>query len=147
MTDTYEAHQAFITSVNVHNSQGSIDYSHLFLSSSLDWTIKLWSLKDNRPLYSFENNGDYVNDVAWSPTHPSVFAAVDTTGRLDIWDLNADTEVPTAGTCVQGDPALNRVSWSPSGTHVVTGDEFGRVWVYEVGEVRNNINNWNNTSL
>lgn len=64
-----------------------------------------------------------------------MFAAVDTTGRLDIWNLNADTEVPTAGTCVQGSPALNRVSWSPSGTHIVTGDEFGRVWVYEIGEV------------
>ena len=23
-----------------------------------------------RPLYSFEDNGDYVYDVAWSPIHP-----------------------------------------------------------------------------
>jgi dynein intermediate chain len=34
-----------------------------------------------------------VYDVAWSPTHPALFAAVDGTGRLDLWNLNKDTEV------------------------------------------------------
>ena len=46
-----------------------------------------------RPLYSFEDNGDYVYDVQWSPIHPALFAAVDGTGRLDLWNLNNDTEV------------------------------------------------------
>ena len=45
VVETYEAHQGPITGLDVHNSQGSIDYSHLFLTSSFDWTIKLWSLK------------------------------------------------------------------------------------------------------
>jgi len=44
-------------------------------------------------LYSFEDNGDYVYDVAWSPIHPAVFATVDGMGRLDVWNLNQDTEV------------------------------------------------------
>lgn len=43
--ETYEAHQGPITGLDVHNSCGSIDYSHLFITSSFDWTIKLWSLK------------------------------------------------------------------------------------------------------
>jgi hypothetical protein len=34
-----------------------------------------------------------VYDVAWSPIHPALFAAVDGTGRLDLWNLNKDTEV------------------------------------------------------
>lgn len=45
VVETYEAHQGPITGLDIHNSQGSIDYSHLFLTSSFDWTIKLWSLK------------------------------------------------------------------------------------------------------
>lgn len=32
-------------------------------------------------------------DVAWSPVHPAMFAAVDGMGRLDLWNLNNDTEV------------------------------------------------------
>jgi len=44
-------------------------------------------------LYSFEDNSDYVYDVMWSPTHPALFACVDGMGRLDLWNLNNDTEV------------------------------------------------------
>ena len=29
----------------------------------------------------------------WSPTHPARFACVDGMGRLDVWNLNTDTEV------------------------------------------------------
>lgn len=29
----------------------------------------------------------------WSPTHPALFACVDGMGRLDLWNLNNDTEV------------------------------------------------------
>ena len=91
--DLYEGHQAPVTGLDTHPGQGTIDFSHLFLTSSIDWTVKLWSLKENKPLYSFEDNGDYVYDAAWSPIHPALFAAVDGTGRLDLWNLNKDTEV------------------------------------------------------
>lgn len=46
-----------------------------------------------------------------------------------------DTEVPTASAVVEGAPALNRVSWTPSGLHVTVGDDTGKIWVYDVGEV------------
>jgi hypothetical protein len=36
---------------------------------------------------------------------------------------------------VEGAPALNRVSWTPSGLHVTVGDDMGKIWVYDVGEV------------
>ncbi|XP_066993340.1 cytoplasmic dynein 1 intermediate chain isoform X4 [Anabrus simplex] len=134
VTESYEGHQAPVTGISTHTVQGGIDFSHLFLTSSFDWTVKLWSLKESKPLYSFEDNGDYVYDVAWSPAHPALFAAVDGTGRLDLWNLNQDTEVPTASVVVDGCPALNRVSWTPSGLHVTAGDDMGKIWVYDVGE-------------
>lgn len=43
--------------------------------------------------------------------------------------------MPIAGIVVEGHPALNRVSWSQSGQYVTAGDDLGRIWVYEVGEV------------
>lgn len=74
-------------------------------------------------------------DVKWSPTHPALFAAVDGSGRLDLWNLNQDTEVPTASINVEGCPALNKISWTPSGLHVTVGDNQGKIWVYDVAEV------------
>ncbi|XP_076663400.1 cytoplasmic dynein 1 intermediate chain short wing isoform X21 [Andrena cerasifolii] len=141
----YEGHQGPVTGISAHAVQGGIDFSDLFLTSSIDWTIKLWSLRLNKPLYSFEHNGDYVYNVAWSPTHPALFAAVDDSGRLDLWNLNQDTEVPTASVMIDGCPALNRVSWTPSGLHVTVGDDTGKIWVYDVAEhlAHPRIDEWN----
>ncbi|XP_050304113.1 cytoplasmic dynein 1 intermediate chain isoform X4 [Anthonomus grandis grandis] len=132
--ETYEGHQGPVTGISVNAVQGGIDFSHMFLTSSFDWTIKLWSLKDTKPIYSFDDNGDYVLDVKWSPVHPALFAAVDCCGRLDLWNLNQDTEVPAASMTVDGMPALNKVSWTPSGLHVTVGDNTGKIHVYDVAE-------------
>ncbi|XP_066976995.1 cytoplasmic dynein 1 intermediate chain-like isoform X18 [Macrobrachium rosenbergii] len=139
IVDAYEGHQGPVTGVSTHSTPGPIDFSHLFLTSSIDWTVKLWSvkhwsIKETKPLYSFEDNGDYVYDVAWSPIHPALFTSVDGTGRIDLWNLNQDTEVPTASTYVEGNPALNRVSWTNSGTQITVGDDLGKIWIYDVGE-------------
>ena len=119
--DLFEGHQAPVTGIDTHNGQGNLDFSHLFLSSSIDWTVKLWSIKENKPLYSFEDNGDYVYDVAWSPIHPAMFACVDGTGRLDLWNLNKDTEVASASATIENGAALNRITWTQSGLHVAAG--------------------------
>lgn len=56
----------------------------------LTWPI---SWQDQKFLHSFEDNSDYVYDVQWSPIHPALFASVDGDGRLDLWNLNNETEV------------------------------------------------------
>uniref|UniRef100_A0A8C0KEV5 Dynein cytoplasmic 1 intermediate chain 1 n=1 Tax=Canis lupus dingo TaxID=286419 RepID=A0A8C0KEV5_CANLU len=92
-------------------------------------------LQHNKPLYSFEDNADYVYDVMWSPVHPALFACVDGMGRLDLWNLNNDTEVPTASVAIEGASALNRVRWAQAGKEVAVGDSEGRIWIYDVGEL------------
>ncbi|XP_034042864.1 cytoplasmic dynein 1 intermediate chain 2-like isoform X2 [Thalassophryne amazonica] len=134
ISEMFEGHQGPITGIHCHTAAGPIDFSHLFVTSSFDWTVKLWSTKNNKPLYSFEDNSDYVYDVMWSPTHPALFACVDGQGHLDLWNLNNDTEVPTASITVESNPALNRLRWAHSGKEIVVGDSDGRVLVYEVGE-------------
>jgi len=132
--DIYDGHQAPVTGLSTHCVPGPIDFSHLFLTSSMDWTVKLWSVKENKPLYSFEDNGDYVFDVAFSPIHPALFTTVDGSGRIDLWNLNQDTEVPTATAYVDDSVALNRVSWTPNGQQITVGDDMGKIWIYDVGE-------------
>ncbi|XP_048641921.1 cytoplasmic dynein 1 intermediate chain 1 isoform X1 [Marmota marmota marmota] len=133
--EVFEGHQGPVTGINCHMAVGAIDFSHLFVTSSFDWTVKLWTTKHNKPLYSFEDNADYVYDVMWSPVHPALFACVDGMGRLDLWNLNNDTEVPTASVAIEGASALNRVRWAQGGKEVAVGDSEGRIWIYDVGEL------------
>ena len=49
--------------------------------------------KFHSKIFSFENAGDYIMDVGWSPIHPALFASADLTGKLSFWNLNTDTEV------------------------------------------------------
>ncbi|XP_073490007.1 cytoplasmic dynein 1 intermediate chain 2 isoform X8 [Aquarana catesbeiana] len=134
ISEMFEGHQGPITGIHCHSAVGAVDFSHLFVTSSFDWTVKLWTTKNNKPLYSFEDNADYVYDVMWSPTHPALFACVDGVGRLDLWNLNNDTEVPTASMNVEGNPALNRVRWTHSGREIAVGDSEGQIFIYDVGE-------------
>ncbi|XP_016123598.1 cytoplasmic dynein 1 intermediate chain 2 isoform X3 [Sinocyclocheilus grahami] len=134
ISEMFEGHHGPITGLDCHTAAGPVDFSHLFVTSSFDWTVKLWSTKNNKPLYSFEDNSDYVYDVMWSPTHPALFACVDGVGHLDLWNLNNETEVPTASVSVEGSPALNRVRWAHSGREVAVGDSEGQVHIYDVGE-------------
>ena len=100
--ESYRGHAGPVTGLHFHPSNGPIDLSDLFLSSSMDWTVKLWRSKlDSKqsqgdgpgPIHSFENADDYVFDVRWHPNHPAVFGQVDGTGKFNLWNLNQDTEV------------------------------------------------------
>ncbi|KAK3556529.1 hypothetical protein QTP70_009071 [Hemibagrus guttatus] len=134
ISEMFEGHHGPVTGLDCHTATGPVDFSHLFVTSSFDWTVKLWSTRNTKPLYSFEDNSDYVYDVMWSPAHPALFACVDGVGHLDLWNLNNETEVPSASVTVEGSPALNRVRWANSGREVAVGDSEGRVHIYDVGE-------------
>ena len=43
--------------------------------------------------------------------------------------------MPVTSINVDGNPALNRVKWTQSGMNLTVGDDNGRIWVYELGEV------------
>lgn len=109
-------HSGPVTSLDIHPSTGSIDFSDIFLTTSVDWTIKLWrnQITDKpsahnmptRALHSFEGADDYVFDARWHPQHPAVFGSVDGTGRLNLWNLNKDTEVSQHGVLSADDPLI-----------------------------------------
>ncbi|CAH8629730.1 unnamed protein product [Schistosoma bovis] len=145
----YKGHGAPLTAISTHPSPGAFSFSSLFLTASLDWTVRLWSTREHKPIHTFDDYSDYVYDVCWSPIHPAVFSAVDGTGNLDIWDMNQDAEIPVArrklGLSSNVDTssssssglvgvALNKCRWNIAGTHVAVGDDTGRVTVCNVHE-------------
>lgn len=45
MNQTISGHNAPVLSADFHRASGSIDFSHIFLTCSSDWTVMLWSVK------------------------------------------------------------------------------------------------------
>ena len=122
---TYRGHTAPVMSAQFHPARGPVDTSDLLLSSSIDWSIKLWRIKaagtamksanasTNEPPSKRTVNQradepaivepildipreDLVYDAQWHPHRPSIFAAVTGAGELEVFDLLVDSEVPVA---------------------------------------------------
>ncbi|KAI7277886.1 cytoplasmic dynein intermediate chain [Hortaea werneckii] len=151
---SYLGHMAPITALDFHPSRGKIDLGDLFISSGMDWTIKLWRSKPAsststtisgqneivRPILDIQRE-DTVYDVRWSPTKPSIFGSVDGSGSLDIWDVNLSSEIPVASARpsqqakdLYGLKSLNKLSWEKSqGRHVAVGGLDGTASVFELG--------------
>lgn len=121
----YKGHAAPVMSVDFHPARGPVDLGDLVISSSLDWSVKLWKVRAPAatsgitpttaanatsglpgapavpdgyvvtPLLDFVRE-DVVYDAKWSPTRPGVFACVDGAGYVEVWDLTVETEEPVA---------------------------------------------------
>jgi len=129
---SFTGHQGPITSLSMMNTfrDLSSNASNLLLSSSYDWTVKLWNPRlQSRSIWSFESAEDAIYDVAWSPVNPTLFSSVDRDGYIDVWDLSKDLEVPYLRH--KGDTrALNKLAWSRDGSKLLTGNADGHLKLY-----------------
>lgn len=140
VNESFEGHEAPVTGLDIHPhgdaaKHGAESVSDLAVSSSFDWSVKLWMVKKHtQPVLSIDAFEDYVYDVRWHPTHPAVFASVDGEGHVDLWNLNRDVESP-ATRCENPNRsglAVNRCHWSLDGRRLITGDSDGGIGVYTV---------------
>ena len=139
----YKGHAAPVMSLNFHPARGPVDLSDLVITSSLDWTVKLWKTRASssaaaaaassasaafasvlpnatasdaqeiRPVMEFARE-DVVYDARWSPHRPGVFALVDGAGSVEVWDLMFDTEIPVA----KATPSANKKAAGPTGAYI-----------------------------
>ena len=123
--------------VNVDDLNALADHSgrakSLLLSSSVDWTVRLWSHQPRdgqhplREVANFRSARDYVYDVRWSPVHPGTFAYVDGGGWLHLWDVNSDMEEPVVKMQVTDGCAAVKIRFSSDGLGLIVGDSVGNV--------------------
>jgi len=137
-------------SVDYHPARGPVDLGDLVLSSSLDWSIKLWKTRPASstavtvptvtpaygtpapsqeqvvaPLMDFSRE-DIVYDAHWSPRKPGVFSSVDGAGNVAVWDLSVETEVPVARASPQVDRGVFGAFMAKSLNRVVWEEKEGK---------------------
>jgi dynein intermediate chain, cytosolic len=124
-------------------------YNSLILTSSLDWSIKVWSIEaSTEPILEINSPSfDSIIDVKWSPLNPSVFAAITSRGALQIWDLSHSTTAPkdtihfTEESGHEGvinmtaQFTVHKVNWSHDGKYLMVGDSRGVVHVVSTKEI------------
>jgi len=124
--NSFKGHEGPVYSIDFHPNE----FSHIFATSSADWTTKIWSKQNaDEPLFTLENSDNYVYCSKWSPTHPSILAMGDGNGYLDIMDLNKDIETPRVHSKL-GDNAINKICWTEDGKRITVGDNNGKIQVF-----------------
>ena len=136
------AHMGLITAMSMHPPGNNNIYSNLLLTTSFDWTVKLWNLKESKvPIAEFVSlNYDYVCDVQWSPIYPSIFATVTSSGQVCIWDLTTSLTAPVdmlrvikdANDATSAAATLNKLTWSSDSGKILVGDTSGNVAVVSI---------------
>ncbi|KAK3329305.1 WD40-repeat-containing domain protein [Apodospora peruviana] len=157
---SYKGHAAPVMSVDFHPARGPVDLGDLVLSSSLDWSVKMWKVRAPAatsavgtglgavggeahvtPLLDFVRE-DVVYDAAWSPIKPGVFSLVDGAGWLELWDITVETEEPVARISPSArkdgrtmlSKSLNKIAWEQGeGKRLATGGIDGALTMFEVG--------------
>jgi dynein intermediate chain, cytosolic len=137
----YRGHTAPVMSTHFHPSRGPVDLGDILLSSSSDWSMKLWHVKPAASSASAALNTatnltgtsnqpspvsplldipreDLVYDAKWAPYKPSVFSCVTGAGEVEVFDLLYDLEVPIVKSAptrgksgVMPFKGLNKVAW------------------------------------
>ena len=136
----------------------------VFLSSSADWSIKMWDEYEKQELLTFQSGTAVVNDVQWSPSNSTAFANVTKDGRLEIWDMEKSTLKPVvsykdvygkakaaaspkkpdaahpaigspAAAAQQSNRSLNCLLFNPNAPVVAVGTDKGQVIIFRLFNV------------
>lgn len=89
--ETYSGHTAPVYKILTNPFSEDV-----FISISADWTIRVWSQKENKQLLvlkSIDSNEEIV-DVEWSPFCSTSFAICKKDGRFELWNLSIKTYDP-----------------------------------------------------
>ena len=137
----YVGHQSAITGLEFHPFSAA-ESNGLFLSCSMDWAIKLWKVQNPSsnhcinvsPLKSFEDGTDYIADISWCPTHPAIFAAIDGSGRLYIFDLNINSDASIYQADFPNLRGCNKLKWDAAGENLAICSLDGEAFVFDTAQ-------------
>ncbi|WVF67263.1 hypothetical protein IAT40_002011 [Kwoniella sp. CBS 6097] len=107
--EVYRGHAAPVTGLDFHPSTGSIDFSDLFLTSSVDWTVKLWRTKASSPSSSSSSNAN-AGGSASARLKPSTSTSG---GRGGAEDRDRNPQLQPLHSFEEADDYVFDVKWHP----------------------------------
>jgi dynein intermediate chain 1 len=119
--ETYEGHHMAVYAVKWNTY-----HPRVFISSSADWTVKLWDHNIPYAIMSFDL-GNAVGDVAWAPYSSTVFAAVTSDGKVHVFDLTENKHEPLCEQKVVKRAKLTHVAFNNRDPIILVGDDRGGV--------------------
>ena len=104
---------------------------HQLISVSEDLSLRYWDFQTDEQISQIDidpNMINYVFDFVWSP-NKDYFATINSRNNtISVWGTN------TGGLMLSIDEKINSISWSPDGTHFVSGSETGNLQIWNVLE-------------
>lgn len=124
----FEAHPDYIRSIAVHPSRPYV------LTSSDDYTIKLWNWDNNWKLEQvFEGHQHYIMSIAFNPKDANTFASACLDKTVKIWSLGSKT--PNFTLSAPESKGFNYVDYYPHGDkpYLLTSsdDKSIKIWDYQ----------------
>ncbi|XP_078265846.1 dynein, axonemal, intermediate chain 1, paralog 2 isoform X3 [Rhinoraja longicauda] len=125
---SYDAHHMAVDALN-----WNAFHPDIFISCSSDWTVKIWDHNLKNPMFTYDLNAP-VGDVAWSPYSSTVFAAVTTSGKVLVYDLNVNKYEPICEQAVVSKKRnkLTHIAFNPTYPIIMVGDERGGVIILKL---------------
>ena len=120
--ETYNAHSMAVGAV-----KWNCFHPKVFISGSLDWTVKIWNYTVNIPLLTFDLNAA-IGDVSWSPYSSTVFGAVTADGKVHVFDLSINKYEPICRQSVAAKGTkLTHLEFNPMNPTITVGDDRGYI--------------------
>ena len=110
--------------------------SGLYLTSSYDWSVKLWHSDYQQSIETYTQMTDYVYDVKWcNGGKPGIFVTCDGESKINLFDLKYDFKEPIQSainvpTDNKEQSALTKLQWGNNGKYLSCGDSDGNIYLY-----------------
>ena len=124
----------------VNNVQFSPFSRNIFLTSSINGYLQIFSIFSSLPIIELTYNEHRIFDSKWSPIRPCVVALINSTRELIIYDLFRNREnqyIPSNVIKVSDDKIikLNKVCFNKAGNKIFIIDNIGNLYVYQLSNL------------
>ncbi|VDP49409.1 unnamed protein product [Schistosoma margrebowiei] len=108
----------------------------IFISASNDTTVKVWNATKGFCMSTLGTHKDYVRVLAYAQ-HREEVASAGLDGAIFLWDIRTLTALTPTNNTVEtrplttNDESTYSLAMNPSGTVIVAGGPYKRIWVWD----------------